>query len=460
MQKSKHIYITFDELYDAYIDCLKRKRSTRNAQLFVFEESRFLYELYCDINNLKYNIGKSIAFCVDKPVKREVFAADFRDRIVHHLVVSKIINALENEFIDDSYSCRKGKGTDYGINRCEMYMKKLSENYTKDCYIIKCDLKSFFMTISKELLLSKLTKFCDEKCHFSEDESFIVKYLLEKIVMNQPQLNCVRKQNIDHWDGLPKEKSLFSCKEGYGLPIGNLTSQIFANFYLSEFDHFIKEVLKIEGYGRYVDDFFLIVETKEKAIEALKRINDKLNSLGVTLHPKKLYIQKIQKGVKFIGAVLKKDRKYIANRSKGNFFQKVKALTDELLKQEKVHETPSEEFLTHAVSSFNSYLGFLKHYMTFKIKKKIFISEMFKPWLKYIYYNDNLTKVSIFEDYRTIPHKKKNYTKLYYYRNKIGEITKDSLNLNINEFDQKVEELGFQEKDLDIKNYINYINKF
>ena len=156
MRKFNPEYVSYEELYKAYLDCRKRKRSTYNAIEFEMDENYNLFKLYEALNGLIYKIGRSIAFCVDKPVKREVFAADFRDRIVHHLVINRLENMFEEEFINDSYSCRKGKGTDYGIKRCAEFIRDATENYTKEAHIIKCDLKSFFMTIDKQRLYDKL----------------------------------------------------------------------------------------------------------------------------------------------------------------------------------------------------------------------------------------------------------------------------------------------------------------
>ena len=230
-------YVSYEELYIAYLDCRKRKRTTYNALEFEIDEDVELYKLWLDLNEMKYVVGKSIVFCVEKPVKREVFAANFRDRIVHHLIINRINQTLENEFIDDSYSCRKGKGTDYGVRQCYEYLKEASNNFTEDCYVVKCDLKSFFMTINKSLLYKKLVDLIEYKYDCKDERDFeFMCWILKLIIFNEPQNNCVRKQTWAHWDDLPKEKSLFFCDESNGLPIGNLTSQIFANFYLSEFE--------------------------------------------------------------------------------------------------------------------------------------------------------------------------------------------------------------------------------
>lgn len=424
IKKFDYEYVSYEELYEAYRNCRLKKRSTYNALEFEIRENKKLYELWNELNSLKYEIGKSIVFCVTKPVHREVFAADFRDRIIHHLLISRIESILENEFINDSYSCRVGKGTDYGVNKCYEYMHEASNNFTEDCYVVKCDLKAFFMTIDKQRLENKLFKFYDENYKYEDErELFFIKYLTHLIVMNEPQNNCIRKQTIDHWDGLPKDKSLFSCRKGFGIPIGNLTSQIFANFYLSDFDHYIKNTLNIKYYGRYVDDFFIICKTTKEATDIVNKCRKFLKEEGVNLHPKKLYIQHVTKGVKFIGAVIKQNRKYISNRTKGSMYATIKKFYDELMKRKQLGIEVSYNDIVHIIGSLNSYIGFLIHYKTYNIRKKLLLNNpLMEPIYDFCYIDDNLTKFTMFKDFN--PRAKKNvltkeeYMKLQKIKNK------------------------------------------
>lgn len=418
IKKFEHEYVSYEELYHAYLDCRKRKRTTFNALDFEINENVNLYKLWYELNTMTYKIGSSIVFCVDKPVKREVFAADFRDRIVHHLVINRINDILEEEFIEDSYSCRKGKGTDYGIRKCYEYMSKASENYTNDIIIVKCDLKSFFMTIAKERLYAKLCNFLRIKYRATESDLNFMFWILKLIIFNRPQDNCIMKQSWEHWSDLPKEKSLFFCQDGLGLPIGNLTSQIFANFYLSEFDHFMKDILKIEFYGRYVDDFFFITDTIENATEILKLCKNKLLTMGVTLHPKKRYIQPIHNGVNFIGAMIKKDRIYVSNRTKGNLYWKLKEYDNAIERMDLMGLEPSFKEIEHMVGSINSYLGFMVHYKSFNVRKKILTSPLMQRINRYCYYKSDLKKLIIFDDYLSYHGKKKHITKKDYLKSK------------------------------------------
>ena len=395
MRKLKKIYVTYDELYKAYLDCRKKKRNTRNEIIFEINENLNLLKLYYEINDFTYLVGNSICFIVKKPVCREIFAADFRDRIIHHLFMNRIIKYVEKEFIDDAYSCRVGKGTQYGVERLYYSMKTCSNNFTKDCYILKCDLKSFFMNINKDILFNILYSFLEEKCGYSGDELYFMEFLLKSILYDEPENKCIIKGSKSDWNLLPKEKSLFYSKKNKGLPIGNLTSQIFANLYLSFFDHFVVEELGFNFYGRYVDDFYIIHCDKNEILSSIDAIREKLLEHEVYLHPKKFYLQHYSKGVKFLGHVIKPNRVYIGNRTKGNFYQMLRISYD-IFKYNEINRNEIEKF----VSRVNSYLGFMKNYKTFKIRKKMLLyNKYIIPFYKFGCTNIRFNKIIIRKKY-------------------------------------------------------------
>ena len=184
---------------------------------------------------------------VNKPVKREIFAANFRDRVIHHFLIQRINPLFESVFITDSYACRKGKGTLFGVKRIFDHIYNCSHKYTKECYVLKLDISGFFMSISREILLAKVLNFV-ELNYLKKDKS-LIQYLCTTIILTNPVEEAIRLGNSKNWDGLPKNKSLFYSKTGHGLPIGNLTSQVFANFYMHYFDSFVKDELKIKYYA-------------------------------------------------------------------------------------------------------------------------------------------------------------------------------------------------------------------
>ena len=387
MQQSFDFYnqtkLNIEELFQAYFDCRKNKRKTTQALEFELEYQDELIKLHQEINNFSYQPRRSIAFIINKPVKREIFAGHFRNRIIHHLIFNKLNPLFEKEFIHDSYSCRVGKGTSYGIKRIDHFIKRCSLNYTKDCYILKLDICGFFMSIDKKILFKKLEKFVLEK--YKNKDYQILLYLCKKVIFNNPCHNYTIKGKISNWYGLPKNKSLFYSKKNCGLPIGNLTSQFFANFYLNEFDRYLKHKLKIHFYGRYVDDFVIIHGNKE----VLKKLIDKIRNflkikLNLILHPDKIYLQNYQKGVMFLGSVIKPNRIYLRKRTFSNFYKKVNFFSN-LIDQKKIVSNLQDKFL----SSLNSYLGLMFHYQTYRLRKKILKKYLSCYWNNWVILIDN-----------------------------------------------------------------------
>lgn len=365
--------ISLEDFFEAYYQCRKRKRKTINALEFEVDYEVNLVKLWKEVNARKYKIGKSICFMVTKPKIREIFAADFRDRIVHHVVMMRLEPLFEEVFIEDNYNCRKDKGTLYGVKRLFEKIKECSNNYTEDCYIGKFDMQGFFMSIHKSTLWKMLKEFINDK--YNGKDKDILLWLIEKIIMNCPQYGCIRKSHIKMWNRLSKNKSLFTCGDDYGLPIGNLTSQCFANFYLHSFDIMLEN--KFKYYGRYVDDFYVICKKKRIISSYIPTIKCYLwNSLRVRLHPNKIYIQHYKKGVKFTGSVVKYNRMYISNSTVSNTYMAINRFNGKI----------SAENIEHFVQSLNSYWGFMKHYSSYNVKVKIFKLISYS-WFKYMRYN-------------------------------------------------------------------------
>lgn len=364
-QKKNSIFPDLDEdqlledLFKAYFDDRKNKRNTINALKFELNLEENIFSLFEEIISGKYTLKPSICFVVNKPVKREIFAADFRDRVVHHLVYNYISPIFERKFINDAYSCRQGKGVHYGIKRTEHFIRSCSLNYHQNCYILKVDIKSYFMSINKKLLfdltISEIKKEKDRKRGDLGFSFLLVKELLRVIIFSDPTKNCIIKGKRKDWNGLPKGKSLFSAENGCGLPIGNLTSQLFGNVYLNKLDHFIKNELKIKYYGRYVDDMLIVHQDKHYLKRVAFEIKNYLaRESFLSLHPKKTYLQESSKGVIYLGLIIKPYRKYISKRIKNNFYDAVFNKKG----NEKIKET------------VNSYLGIMSHCNSYNLKQK------------------------------------------------------------------------------------------
>jgi RNA-directed DNA polymerase len=380
------------DLFNAYYRARKNKRNTINQLEFEMNYEANLIQLHDDIVNGVYAISPSICFVVDKPVKREIFAASFRDRVVHHLLFNYINPTFENQFINDSYSCRKGKGTHYGIERLNKAIKECSQNYAKDCYVLKLDIQGYFMSIDKNILHQKLTNTINTTPSIKPGIKELSTYLIHTVLSDKPTKNCIIKGKKSDWNNLPSSKSLFYTKPNCGLPIGNLTSQLFSNIYLHNFDAFIKKECAIQYYGRYVDDFFIVHTNPlylKGLIETIKQFLK--DSLGLILHPKKIFLQHYCKGVNFLGATIKPYRIYVSNRTKVNFKLCVKKWTLFLQKN-----TPSPTHLHKMRAALNAYFGIMKHYATYNIRYNMVLKDRHHHLFKYGYIEAVKNKTMIY----------------------------------------------------------------
>ena len=382
----KNSQICAEELFDAYYQCRKLKRKSLSALKFEIEYEENLFQLKEQLENGKYLPGRSTAFIVNKPVKREIFAAEFRDRVVHHWLIHKLNPYFEELFIEDSYACRLGKGTHFGIQRINNYIKACSKEYSVDAYILKLDVQGFFMNINRRVLFKSLRKFIS-KYYQGQDQNLVLD-ITQKVVFNNAAQNCRIRGNLRDWVGLPLNKSLFHSHSNCGLPIGNLTSQVFANFYMHSLDTFVTQTLGVSSYGRYVDDFVIIHRDKEFLKAIIPRISEFLeHNLKLKLHPHKIYLQHYSRGVKFLGVLIKPNRIYISNRIKGNFYLAIQ-------KQNKIirNHRPDQGELASFMSIMNSYLGIMKHGNTYNLRKHLVFRKLSGYWLNHFYLSCGIQK--------------------------------------------------------------------
>jgi hypothetical protein len=306
---------------------------------------------------------------------REVFAASFQDRIVHHFIFRHINPIFEQCFIDDSYSCRKGKGTLYGSRRVSGFIQKSTENYTKQSYILKLDLEGYFYNIDKNILFNLIKQRLKKNIAQLDIDLDILLDLIEKTIFNNPLKNLHKIGTKEEWRKLPKSKSLFYTQKNKGLPIGNLTSQLFSNIYMNEFDRYVKDILKINYYGRYVDDFVVV----DNDIEYLKYLVEHFSlwleeHLCMKIHPKKIYLQPYQRGVKFLGSYIKPNVCFIDKKTKTNFYKLVYKINDEFM-----DNIDDMDYYRKIRSQINSYLGALRNFSSFNLRKKI-VSKFIKEF--------------------------------------------------------------------------------
>ena len=351
--------ITDESMFEAYYDCRKRKRGTANATAFEVDFESRIISLVRSINERTYVPSRSITFVVSRPRYREVFAADFSDRVCHHWIILRLEPLMEKVFSPRTFNCRKGRGTLYGVNQQKADIKECSENFTKDCYGATADMQGFFMSIPKAKLADVIDEFI--VAYYEGDDKEDLRWLTRLLIMHRPELNCVVKSPESMWDKFPHSKSLRFGDGTKGEPIGNLISQIFANFYLNKFDWYLETELGFKYHGRYVDDFYIIDTDKEKILRAIPKIRAYLANLGITLHPHKFYLQHYSKGIRFVGSIVKFDRTYILNRTVEGLKRSVHMVA--------VSKTLTE--LEHNVASVNSYLGFMRHHSSYAIRRKV-----------------------------------------------------------------------------------------
>lgn len=364
------------EWIDAFEDCCRHKKSSNQCTLYRLKAVD-LVTLADEVQNLVYKPTTSVTFVVTFPKLREIFAANFRDRIVQHWIVLRIEPLLEQRFIEDgdvSYNCRKGYGTLAATTKLRTMIEEVSENYTVKTYIGRYDIHSFFMSIDVRILWKHLEPFIRERYHGNDIETLL--YLLKETIFHRPQDNCVKKGDITLWEFLEACKSLFHALACIGMPIGNITSQLLANFFLSIFDAYMTALCEMYGakYIRFVDDFTITARSPEiiKAIASQARIflRDELN---LQLHPDKVYMQEVRHGVKFVGTVIKPGRNYLANRTVGKFVSALEALENlcfDILNKGRNTERLFE--LDSMISGLNSYLGFACHNASYNILYKNF----------------------------------------------------------------------------------------
>lgn len=380
---SNREWCSIGDVYAAYLDCKKRKSKSIHYAQFAANEAANIYDLWKDLNERTYTIGYSDAFCVTRPKVREVFAAQFRDRIVHHLVMLRLLPIFEAAFINDTYNCRVGKGTDYGIRRVARFMEKHPQGW-----VLKCDIKCFFMTIDKQRLADMLARFIAERYQGEDKEP--IQWLVRMIVLHRPELRCIRKGDVHLWDVLPAGKTLFGTGGKTGLAIGNLTSQIFANYYLLPLDQWLANVPGVE-YGRYVDDFVLIADSVDRLKGLLPQIRTFLRErLAIELHPSKVYLQPVRHGVKFLGSAIKQGRIYAGNRTVGN----IKTLVSEYAEIRN-----KERYIEKFAQRYNSYMGYLIHRNTYGIRWAVW-NMVDEQTRKYVYLAGNLAVMQVRSEYK------------------------------------------------------------
>ena len=286
----------FDLLVRAYIDCRRTKRNSASALTFEAHAERNLFKLHEELIAGEYRPGRSICFVVTRPRPREVWAAEFRDRIVHWLLYNAIAPRFHASFVADSCACIPGRGTLYAAERLEHQVRSVTRNWSRPASYLKADLANFFVSIDKTVLLKQLGRRITEPWWMD---------LVATILMHDPRTDFDVRADRRELALVPAHKSLFNAPAGHGLPIGNLSSQFFANVLLDDLDQFVKHRLRAPTYVRYVDDFVLLHQDAAWLVDALAGIGHCLDALHLRLNPRKTILQPASRGIDFVGHVVR-----------------------------------------------------------------------------------------------------------------------------------------------------------
>lgn len=359
------------DLYAAFI-CAKRHKAKKPYVLHFERNLKENIESLCDdLWTRRYKPEPSTCFVIQRPKKREVFAAQFRDRIVHHLYYNYTHELFERTFIQDTYSCIPGRGTHYGIERMTQHIRQESHNWQRPCYALKIDIRGYFMHINRRRLLdiatASLLKMADHQANGGMkwrdviDIDFIL-WLTHEIVLLDPTDGCRRVGNPSEWDDVDASKLMANAPADCGMPIGNLTSQLFSNVYMNPFDQMVKRLLHFLHYGRYVDDSATISSERQRLTDAIPVMRDFLkDELCLDMHMGKTQIIDVRYGVEFLGAFIKPYRTYICNRSLSRIRQEAADV---------MHMGRGQAFRT-----VNSLLGVMSHYSSYNLRREIFTQQ-------------------------------------------------------------------------------------
>ncbi len=336
--------ISLENLFSAWDKFKSDKQKRRDVQQFEWRLEENIFQLHRNLKYCRYKHGAYSSFYIQDSKQRHIHKATVQDRILHHAVFAILNPIFEPTFISNSFSCRIGKGTHKGINILEKLTRKISNNTFKLCFVLKCDIRKFFETIDHRILLNIIRR------RIKDNNAL---WLLEEIVESFSS----------------QYSTIFNQK---GLPLGNLTSQLFANIYLNEFDQFVKHKLKIKHYIRYTDDFVIVADDKpylENLINIIRSFL--LDKLVLELHPKKITIRKFHQGIDFLGYIVLPHYRRLRTKTRQRIFRKLKERVKEYKK-----DTISKQTLEQ---SLQSYLGVLSHANTYELSNEL--KNQFWFWL-------------------------------------------------------------------------------
>jgi retron-type reverse transcriptase len=337
----------WENLLLAYRKASKGKRGHADVAEFEYRLEENLFQLQRELKEQTYQPGKYHSFYIHDPKKRLISAAPFRDRVVHHALCNLIEPVLEKSFIFDSYANRIGKGTHKALDRAQQFARRYR-------YVLTCDLRQFFPSIDHEILFSILSRSLRDP----QTEWLIERIIHSGVGVLQEEYEMVYFPGDD----------LFAIQRPRGLPIGNLTSQFWANCYLNPFDHFVKRNLRCKGYVRYVDDFLLFSNNKDELHHWRGRIIDELQKYRLTLHASKVQPRPVTEGIPFLGFQLFPDHRRLKRR-KGIAFQRKYKQAQRLIRR-------GEITFANLNSIVLGWINHVRYASSYNLRRSIFCSPL------------------------------------------------------------------------------------
>ncbi len=390
-----------EDIYQGYFDARQNKRNTLAQLNFEIFSEHELENLIFDLEHRRYHPLPAYCFITFDPIQREVYASQFRDRVVQHMLFNYLAPMFEPLFIYDTYSCRVGKGTLFGVERYQHHLRSVTNNFTQEAYVLYLDLSGYFMSIDKQLVIDtvmcEIYKRKDRKApdglywRDKLDPDFIL-YLLHCMLDRNPSDDCIRMGSLKNWEGLPERKCLRFSPEGHGIVIGDITSQLFSNILLNIYDQYVKRVLKIRHYGHYVDDMYHMHTSKEFLLSAIPQIEDFLEQeVHVKVNHDKWRLLSAEYANQYLGAYVRPYYVTPRQRTIDKFCCLMKYLERYLL-----FHRPDLESLLQIRARINSYCGIMQHYKSFNLRKKYLDRPSF---YYYFIYNRGFSKAYLRPEY-------------------------------------------------------------
>jgi retron-type reverse transcriptase len=350
---------SYRDIYRNYLKCRSNKRNSINALKFEINAEDNIFKLENQLKSQSYRPSRCILFTAQKPKVREIFASDFKDRVIHHILIEHLTSIWGPIFIHDSYACREGKGTHKAVMRLQNFQRKITKNGNVRAYYLQLDIKDYFISINKKILFDLISP---------KITNPDLLWLCKLIIFSDCTKDYLQRGNPAMHDRIPENKTLFGKNNERGLPIGNLTSQFFANIYLNELDQYVKHTLKVKYYLRYVDDFVILGEREEELASLRDQIQVFLaDRLNLILHPKRRKLLPISNGIDFLGYIVRPKYILVRRRVVNNLKEKLRQF----------HRSKDKN-LSELKTTVASYLGHFKWANSYRLKNKLLPIETVK----------------------------------------------------------------------------------